>query len=82
MLIGELVEVHDSIMELQNVWVPVALRSRKRLIGGAFAQATQLEVAAGREVLVMAKNTSMQAAAERAGFERRASFRHVAMVGH
>ena len=80
-MIAELAPVNEDLVELRNIWVPVALRSRKRLIGGAFAQATQLETCAGKELLIMATNTSMHEATKRAGLEQRAAFRHVAMVG-
>jgi len=80
--VAELVDINDTMVELQNVWVPVALRSRKRLIGGAFAQATALPHCQGKEVLVMAANTGMHEAAKRAGMEQRAAFRFVAMIGH
>lgn len=80
-LIGEFADVGPNMVQLQEVWVPLAFRTRKRLVGGALAQATALPENAGKEVLVMANSKTMVAAAERAGFEPRAQYRYISMLG-
>lgn len=80
-MVAEAIPFGEDQVLLDEVFVPLPMRGRARLVGGGLALAAATPPARGRRLLVMADGEQMVAAAERAGFERRARYRHISMVG-
>jgi len=80
-LVAELRPFGDDTVLIDGVWVPVAYRSRKRLVAGALYHALSLPALAGKRALLLAPDASIAEAAEKAGFEPYRSYRHVVLRG-
>ncbi len=80
-LVAELRPVDDHTTLLDRIWVPVAYRSRKRLVGGALYHARRLRGLADKDVLLLAADAAIAEAAELAGFIPHRTYRHVILRG-
>jgi len=79
--IAELRPQTETITLLDNVYVPAAFRTRKRLIGGALFKLKYAPPARGKELLFFADSPTLKVAAETAGYEEKATYRTVVTVG-
>ncbi|PIE18905.1 MAG: hypothetical protein CSA66_03505 [Proteobacteria bacterium] len=79
--VAELKPTPDGRVLLDEVHVPQAFRSRKRLIGGALHLARKAPAARDKDLLFFAEDDAMAAAAEMANYELRTTYRHVITVG-
>lgn len=78
--ICELRELEPGSILLDNIYVPLPFRQRKRLIAGALYDAQELGIAAGKEVLFFGSD-AISAAGERAGYEQKLVYQQIAMLG-
>lgn len=80
-LIAELRPVDGEAVLVDRMWVPVAYRSRQRLVGGVLYHARQLPALAGRAVLLRAGDAGLAEAAKLAGFMPHRTYRHIVLRG-
>lgn len=81
LMVAEVLDLDADAALLEGVFVPLPFRSRKLLVAGALALAASSEPVAGRRLLLFAEDELLLVAAERAGFEQLARYRHIVMVG-
>lgn len=81
MFVADAVTVDERIAELQRVYVPLAYRSRKLLVGGALFAARSVGPGDGRLIRLFADSEAIELAATRAGFRPVAAWREIAMLG-
>lgn len=80
-LVAEIRSLDAATVLLEAVYVPKALRSLPKLVGGALVGATELALARGAEALFFAELETVAEAAAKAGFPERARYHAVAMLG-
>mgnify|MGYP001425121910 CR=1 FL=1 len=79
--VAELRAATETITLLDNVFIPAAFRTRKRLIGGALFKLKYAPPVRGKELLFFADSPTMKMAAETAGYVEKAVYRTVVTVG-
>ncbi|TNF28439.1 MAG: hypothetical protein EP329_17895 [Deltaproteobacteria bacterium] len=80
-LVAELRPFGEDTVVIDRIWVPVAYRSRARLVAGALYHALALPALVGKRVLLLAPDAGLAEAAEKAGFAPYRSYRHVILRG-
>lgn len=73
--------VSASIVLLDEVYIPAAFRTRKRLIGGALYKLKFAPPVRERELLFFADSEALRVAAQTAGYEEKAAYRTIVTVG-
>jgi hypothetical protein len=79
--VAELRPINDDIVLLGNAYVPVAFRTRKRLIGGALFKLKFAPPVRNKELLFFADSPSLREAAETAGYQVREVYRTIVTLG-
>lgn len=79
--VAELLPLDASTVQLTDVYVPPHYRSRGKLIAQAFWAAARHPLAAGKELVYLAADSTLSAAAKSAGWKRVAGYRWTATHG-
>lgn len=79
--IAELRDMGPGKVLLARAFIPAAFRTRKRLVGGALFKLKFAPPSREKEVLFFAQGAEMRAAAERAGYVAKMTYRKIVTLG-
>jgi len=79
--VAELRELDAELLLIDQIAVPLAFRGRKRLIGGALYLVRKAPQAKDRQLVLLADDEQLAAAAELAGFRRELVYRQIVTFG-